>query len=98
MLRLAYRQNKLARVPLFDSSAEAAPRSSFFETDQFQAVVKRLPEDLQCACRIMHTYGWRKMEVLNLERRHLDLAAGTLSLDPGSTKNNRAAPSTSPPT
>jgi integrase len=26
-------------------------------------------------------------EVLSLERRHLDLTAGTLRLDPGSTKN-----------
>jgi integrase len=88
MLRLAYRQSKLARVPLFDKLAEAAPRSGFFEADQFQAVVKRLPEDLQCACAIMHTYGWRKMEVLDIQRRHLDLAAGTLTLDPGMTKND----------
>jgi integrase len=91
MLRLAYRQNKLARVPLFDKLAEAAPRSGFFEDHQFQAVVKRLPEDLQVACQIMQVFGWRKMEVLDLERRHLDLAAGTrgtLTLDPGTTKND----------
>jgi integrase len=88
MLRLAYRQNKLARVPLFDKLAEAAPRSGFFEDSQFHAVVKRLPEDLQVACRIMHTFGWRKMEVLDLERRQLDLRAGTLTLDPGTTKND----------
>jgi integrase len=88
MLRLAYRQNKLARVPLFDKLAEAAPRSGFFEDHQFHAVVKRLPEDLQVACQIMHTFGWRKMEVLDLERRQLDLRAGTLTLDVGSTKND----------
>ncbi len=88
MLRLALRQSKLARVPLFDKLAEDAPRSGFFERDQYQAVTKRLPEDLQAACAIYHTYGWRKQEVLSRQRRHLDLAAGTLRLDPGETKNS----------
>jgi len=88
MLRLAYRHNKLARVPLFDKLEEAAPRKGFFEDHQFQAVMKRLPEDLQVACQIMRTFGWRKMEVLDLERRQLDLRAGTLTLDPGTTKND----------
>src|SRR5262245_44134781 len=37
---------------------------------------------------IAHTYGWRKSEVLTLERRQLDLKAGTLRLDPGTTKND----------
>jgi integrase len=38
---------------------------------------------------IEHTYGWRcQSEVLTLERRQLDLDAGTLRLDPGTTKND----------
>jgi integrase len=37
---------------------------------------------------IAYTYGWRmQSEVLALERRQLDLEAGTLRLDPGTTKN-----------
>jgi integrase len=35
----------------------------------------------------MYVYGWRLREVLTLEQRQLDLAAGTLSLDHGATKN-----------
>jgi integrase len=51
--------------------------------------------DLQLACTIAQTYGWRmQSEILMLERRQVDLDAasgmGTLSLDAGSTKNEDA--------
>ena len=37
---------------------------------------------------LAYTYGWRvRDEVLTLARRHVDLEAGTVRLDPGSTKN-----------
>ena len=89
LLRLAYRNNKLARVPAFSSLKEAAPRQGFFELEQFEAVRRRLPEDLRVVVTIAHTFGWRvPSEVLTLERRHLDLEAGTLRLDPGTTKND----------
>src|SRR5262249_447395 len=46
------------------------------------------PEDLQTAIAIAYAYGWRmQSEVLTLERRQLDLEAGTLRLDAGTTKN-----------
>jgi integrase len=37
---------------------------------------------------VAYTYGWRVQEILGLERRQLDLDAGTLRLDPGTTKND----------
>ncbi len=41
------------------------------------------------AVTIAYTFGWRMLsEVLALERRQLDLEAGTLRLDPGTTKND----------
>lgn len=92
MLRLAFRNNKLVRLPdLGDLKLkEADPRSGFFEADQFEWVRKRLPEDLQAAVAVAYTYGWRtQSEVLALELRHLDLDAGTLRLDPGMTKNGQ---------
>ena len=47
--------------------------------------------DLQAAVAIAYTFGWRmQSEVLMLERRQLDLAAGMLRLDPGTTKNDEA--------
>ena len=88
MLRLAYKNGKLLRLPLLDKPTEGAPRPGFFEREQFGAVRRRLPEDLQVAVTIAHTYGWRmQSEVLALERCHVDLGAGTLRRDAGSTKN-----------
>jgi len=88
MLSLAYENEKLLRLPVLRKLEEAKARQGFFEADQYAAVRRHLPEDLQVAIAIMHTYGWRKMEVLDLERRQLDLRAGTLVLDPGTTKND----------
>ena len=87
MLRLASRNGKLLRVPPVDLLREAPAREGFFEAHQYEAVRRRLPEDLRAAIGIAYTYGWRKSEILSLERRQLDLKAGTLRLDPGTTKN-----------
>jgi len=49
--------------------------------------VDKLPLELQVAALVGYILGWRKREVLDLERRQLDLSTGTLRLDPGATKN-----------
>jgi integrase len=89
MLRLGYGAGKVLRPPVIERLKEAAPRQGFFEREQFLAVRKRLPDDLQAVVTIAYTFGWRTpSEVLPLERRQLDLEAGTLRLDPGATKND----------
>src|SRR5262245_12268132 len=89
MLRLAYENGKLARLPLIRKLKEAAPRQGSFERRQVEALRRHLSDDLQTAVAIAYRFGWRmQSEVLSLERRHLDLTAGTLRLDPGSTKND----------
>ena len=70
-----------------DKPQEGPARSGFFEAEQFEAVRRRLRPDLQVAVTIGDVFGWRKAEVLGLERRHVDLDAGTLRLDLGSTTN-----------
>jgi integrase len=87
MLRLAYEHNRLARMPILRTLEESAPRQGFFEANAFADVRRRLPEDMQVAVTIMYVYGWRLREVLGLERRNLDLTAGMLTLDPGTTTN-----------
>jgi integrase len=70
-------------------TAESAPRAGFFEASQFEAVLAHLAPDLQLACLIAYRLGWRmQSEILSLEKRHVDVERGTLSLDPGSTKND----------
>ena len=92
MLRLAYENGKLMRLPIFHLPKEGAPREGFFERDRYEAVRRHLSPDLQTAAAIAYTFGWRtQSEVLALERRHLDLDAGTLRLDPGRRRTTRAA-------
>jgi len=89
MLRLAYEHRKLLRLPVIRKLKEAPPREGFFEREQFVAVRRQLAEDLQVAVSVAYAFGWRtQSEVLPLERRQLDLEAGTLRLEPGTTKND----------
>ncbi len=89
MLRHAYENGKLLRVPVIRKPKEASPRQGFFEREQYDRVQRLLPVDLQVATQVGYTFGWRMLsEVLTLELRQLDLDAGTIRLDPGSTKND----------
>lgn len=74
MLRLAARRKKVLHPPTITLLKEAVRR--------------RLRPDLQLAVDLAYTYGWRvRDEVLTLERRHLDLDAGTIRLAPGESEN-----------
>jgi integrase len=65
----------------------AAPRSGFFERDEFEAVCAQLPSDIELAARLGFTYGFRiTSEVLPLTKAQVDLQAGKVMLYPGMTK------------
>jgi integrase len=88
MLGPAYENKKLLRMPVLHRLKEAPPHKGFFERHQFDAVRRHLRPDLQVAVTIAHTFGWRmQSEVLALGLAQVDLAAGTIRLEPGTDKN-----------
>ena len=86
--KLGLEHGKVLRRPVIHLLKEARPRQGFFEESQFLGVRKHLPEDLQVAVTIMWLYGWWRSEVMSLQLSQIDLDAGTLRLEPGTTKNH----------
>jgi integrase len=81
---------------------QASPRQGFFEPEAFASVMRQLTrfrfvdgknvrvpaDDLRLACAIANELGWRmQSEVLAIRRANVDLGAGMLRLDSGTTKN-----------
>jgi integrase len=74
-------------VPAIDLLKEAPPRSGFFEADQFEAVLRYLRPETVPIVKFANETGWRLREIITLEWRQVDLRAGSVRLDPGTTKN-----------
>jgi len=88
MLRLGARDGKVAIVPTVELLREAAPRAGFVDEAQYRNLLRQLRSDLRVVVAIAFTYGWRaRSEILTLERRHADLKAGVLRLEPDMAKN-----------
>jgi integrase len=63
-------------------------RKGFFEPEQFASVMRHLPEPLRAVADFAYQTGWRvPSEVLPLEWSRVDFTAGTVVLDPHTTKN-----------
>jgi integrase len=90
MLRLAYENQKLMRLPVIRKLKEATPRAGFCEPDVFAAIRKRLPETHALAVAFCYALAWRRNEVLGLEWRHVDLESGEVSLDADQSKTDEA--------
>ena len=64
-------------------------RQGFADAKQIAAICRHLSPDLADAVRFMFITGWRsRSEVLPLRWPQVDLAAGFVRLDPGTTKNS----------
>lgn len=87
MLNLAYRNGKLLRVPPFGMLKEAPPRQGFFERNQYEAILRNLPEDIKPVVTFAYLTGWRiPSEVLRLTWAQVDFKGGVVRLEPGMGK------------
>jgi integrase len=87
-LRLGERAGKVARCPHIPLLRENNVRKGFFEEAGLVAVMAHLPAELQPVIEFAYLTGWRIGEILGLQWRHVDFEAGTIRLDPGTTKND----------
>jgi len=86
--RLAARAGK-AIVPPFPSLQVNNTRTGFFEREDFEAVRSHLPEPIQGVMTFAYCTGWRvRSEILPLQWKQIDWTAGTVRLEPGTTKND----------
>lgn len=88
IFNLAIQAGKLLQKPHIPLLKEDNVRKGFFERDQYLAILSRLEPAIQPVVRFTYITGWRiDSEVLALEWRQVDFGAGTVVLDPGTTKN-----------
>ncbi len=86
--RLAERAGK-AICPPFPHIAVQNVRTGFFERADFEAVRGHLPEAFRGPITFACLTGWRlPSEILTLRWKQVDFTAGTVRLEPGTTKND----------
>src|SRR5262249_32006638 len=88
MLRLAYKNGKLSRLPFVEKLAEAPPRAGFITREQFHTIRKRLPDELRAALTVAYTFGWRKRELFDLKKHQYNSQDSTRRLGPATTQNS----------
>jgi integrase len=89
MFSLAIQAGKLHHKPHIPLLREDNTRTGFFEPDQFRSVLAHLPEEIRPIVTFAYITGWRiASEILPLQWRQVDFAAGEVRLDAGTTKNN----------
>jgi integrase len=91
MFNLAYRSSprKVYQVPVFPRLKENPPRKGFVEGQQYKQLCDNSKELwLRGMLALGYNLGFRKAELLNMRLRQVDLLNRTLTLDPGTTKND----------
>jgi integrase len=82
---------KVYHVPAFPRLRENAPRTGFVEQEEYKRLCSECKESwLRVMLALAYSFGFRKAELLNLKCRQVDLLNRTLTLGPGTTKNNES--------
>lgn len=87
MFNLALQAGKLYHKPYIPMLQEDNVRTGFLGEIEYLALREALPAPLNHMLAFAYTYGWRKAEVTGLRWEQVDFQAGTVRLDPGTTKN-----------
>lgn len=87
MFTLAQHHGRVAYAPKFPQIEERNARTGFFEPDQYEALLERLPDHLRPVATFAYLTGWRRGEIVSLRWANVDFASRTIRLEPGSTKN-----------
>lgn len=84
---LALQAGRIFRKPHFPMLGEDNVRTGFFERWEFDAVLAKLPDCLRPLFTFAYYTGWRlRSEILPLTWTQVDLDAGEVRLEPGTTK------------
>ena len=89
--RLAARDGR-AECPQFPRIVVANTRQGFFEAKEWQAIRAHLRPEFQDVGDFAYLTGWRIMEVLTLRWQQIDFNAGTIRLEPDTTKTGVGRP------
>jgi integrase len=85
--RLGRRAGLVADVPPISLLTERNVRTGFFEDAEYRAVLGGLTAHVRPVVAFLYLTGWRLGEVLPLRWAQVDLEAGVVRLEPGTTKN-----------
>lgn len=92
MLRIGARATppivEWSAIPQFEMADESdLIRTQFVEDEQWSRLQEELADHLRPLFVCAYWLGWRRGELLSLQRSQVDLDRGTIRLAPGSTKN-----------
>jgi len=88
---LGLEDGKIMVKPKVPKLRENNTRKGFFEVDQFEAVRRNLPEELQPVVTFAFLTGWRtRSEVQTLQWSQVSFKNRRVYLEPGTTKNDDA--------
>jgi integrase len=90
MFTLGKRAKKVAAIPFIPMLKENNRRKGFLRSKEHDALATATAKVglwLRAMFELGCTFGWRKAEMLGLKVKQIDLLAGTIRLEPGTTKN-----------